>query len=75
MSLRNDEAFNFARVQGCNQITHLYLLALAVRRSRSGQICHSAVSRLQGVDQFLRIPHVLMHHAVAQLTQGRPVSG
>ena len=31
MSLRDDELFNFARVQGHNQITDLYLLALAVR--------------------------------------------
>ena len=32
VSLREDERFNFARVQGHNQITDLYLLALAVRR-------------------------------------------
>ncbi len=31
MSLRDVERFNFARVQGDHQITHLYLLALAVR--------------------------------------------
>lgn len=31
LSLRDDELFNFARVQGHNQITDLYLLALAVR--------------------------------------------
>ena len=31
VSLRDDELFNFARVQGHNQITDLYLLALAVR--------------------------------------------
>ena len=30
VSLRDDERFNFARVQGHNQITDLYLLALAV---------------------------------------------
>lgn len=30
ISLRDDEHFNFARVQGHNQITDLYLLALAV---------------------------------------------
>ena len=30
VSLREDERFNFARVQGHNQITDLYLLALAV---------------------------------------------
>lgn len=29
--LREDERFDFARVQGYNQITDLYLLALAVR--------------------------------------------
>lgn len=33
VSLRDDELFNFARVQGHNQITDLYLLALAVRHS------------------------------------------
>jgi toxin-antitoxin system PIN domain toxin len=32
VSLREDERFNFARVQGHNQITDLYLLALAVHR-------------------------------------------
>ena len=31
ISLRSDGLFNFARVQGHNQITDLYLLALAVR--------------------------------------------
>lgn len=31
VSLRDDGLFNFARVQGHNQITDLYLLALAVR--------------------------------------------
>lgn len=31
VTLRDDELFNFARVQGHNQITDLYLLALAVR--------------------------------------------
>ena len=31
VSLRDDELFNFERVQGHNQITDLYLLALAVR--------------------------------------------
>ena len=30
MSLRDDRRFDFARVQGHNQITDLYLLALAV---------------------------------------------
>ena len=29
--MRDDERFNFARVQGHHQITDLYLLALAVR--------------------------------------------
>ncbi len=32
VSLREDERFNFARVQGHNQITDLYLLSLAVHR-------------------------------------------
>lgn len=32
VSLRDDDRFNFARVQGHNQITDLYLLALAVHR-------------------------------------------
>ena len=32
VSLREDERFNFGRVQGHNQITDLYLLALAVHR-------------------------------------------
>ena len=32
MSLRDDAFYNFARVQGHNQITDLYLLALAVRQ-------------------------------------------
>lgn len=32
VSLRDDKRFNFQRVQGHNQITDLYLLALAVRR-------------------------------------------
>ena len=31
VSLRDDQLFNFARVQGHTQITDLYLLALAVR--------------------------------------------
>ena len=31
VSLRNDKIFNFARVQGHNQITDLYLLGLAVK--------------------------------------------
>ena len=31
--MRDDELFNFARVQGHNQITDLYLLALAVRHA------------------------------------------
>lgn len=31
VSVRDDDLFNFARVQGHNQITDLYLLALAVR--------------------------------------------
>ena len=33
VSLRDDRLFNFARVQGHNQITDLYLLALAVRHA------------------------------------------
>ena len=31
VSLRNDDVFDFTRVQGHNQITDMYLLALAVR--------------------------------------------
>ena len=31
VSLREDERFDFARVQGYNQVTDMYLLALAVR--------------------------------------------
>ena len=33
LSLRSDDVFDFSRVQGNNQITDMYLLALAVRHS------------------------------------------
>lgn len=48
ISLREDERFDFARVQGHNQITDLYLLALAV--SHGG--------RLVTFDQAIALPSV-----------------
>ena len=48
VSLRDDELFNFARVQGHNQITDLYLLALAVKQG----------SRLVSFDQGIALSSV-----------------
>jgi len=48
ISLRDDERVDFSRVQGHNQITDLYLLALAVRRG----------GRLVTFDQAIALPSV-----------------
>ncbi len=58
LSLRDDRHFNFNRVQGHNQITDLYLLALAV--ARGGRLASFDPSIALGSVQGATAAHLLL---------------